>query len=92
MTHVFDGGVKLFEGPPKRPWQRVGGISENRSVRSKDAPTQLAVEESDATTVWRENVGMRLGSALDQSATPEPWEVVRHLTGGIGSAEQRGDT
>jgi hypothetical protein len=34
---------------------------------------------------------MRAGPALDQPPKTEPSEVVRHLTRGIGSAEQRGD-
>ena len=34
---------------------------------------------------------MRTGPALDQPPKTEPTEVVRHLTRGIGSAEQRGD-
>lgn len=47
--------------------QRVGGVSQHRRIGSKHAPIVLAVEEGDATTVQPEDVGMRLGTPLDQS-------------------------
>ena len=91
LIDAFDGGVELFEGAAKRPGYGIANVSQDGSVRTKDAPVQFAVEEGDATTVRREDVRMRTRPALDQPAKTEPTEVVCRLTRGIGPAEQRGD-
>ena len=85
---MFDGGVKLFDGLPTRSRHRVGGVSQNRSVRSKDAPVESAVEKGDATTVWREDVCVRLDRCSISPRRRSCWRSYGHLTRGRGSAEQ----
>src|SRR4029450_8468297 len=90
LTDAFDGGVELFEGASKRPGQGVTPVSQDRGVGPKDGQVQFAIEECDATTVRREDVRVRTGPALNQPSKTKPAQIVRHLTSGIGSAEQGG--
>ena len=50
----------------------------------------LGVEHCGADAVVGEQVGVGVREAFDQAVEPQPGEVVAHLVGGVGPAEQFG--
>ena len=58
---------------------------------SEDPEIEFAVKESHALAIGRQPVPVRVRLPINQRPEPEAPKVVRHLGGGIGAAEQRGD-
>jgi hypothetical protein len=86
-----DGRIELFKGGVERPGKSVTvGVQRGR-MGSEDPKIKLAVEEGDALPVGRQTVPVRLGLPVNQGAEPQTPEVVGHLRGAIGTAEQCSD-
>ena len=86
-----DGRIELGQGGAERSGQRVRGGVQRGRVGSEYSEIQLAVEEGHPLAIRRQMISVRVGLAVNQRAEPKAPEVVRHLGGGIGAAEQRGD-
>ena len=89
--NLCEGRIELFEGRAERPGKRVRRGLQGGRMRSEDPEIEFAVKESHALAIGRQPVPVRVRLPINQRPEPEAPKVVRHLGGGIGAAEQRGD-
>jgi hypothetical protein len=84
-------GVEVVEGCPKRARQGIVLGEKRGPVRPEDAEVEFGVEEGDFESVAGSRVAVRVGNAMDQPLETQPPQVVGHLRGAVGAAEQRFD-
>ena len=89
--NLCEDGIKLFERRAKGPGKGVRREVQRGRLGSEDPEIELAVEEGDTLAIGRQAVPMRVRLPVNERAEPEAPKVVRHLRGGIGTAEQGGD-
>src|SRR5512135_962424 len=85
MPDMPVNGVQCVAELDRSGWP-VGG-----DEGSQHPVVDLAVEHGNALPVLGELVGVAAGQPLDEPVDAEPGEVVAHLVGGVGGAEQSGD-
>ena len=84
----MDVVVDAFEGVAE---VRGCGRSVSGQQWSQELVVHLGVEDRDALAVVGEDVGVGTVEAFDQPVEAQPRQVVAHLVGGVGGAEQSGD-
>ena len=82
---------QLVERGAKWAWQPVVGWQQGRPLGPQDAEIEFRAEEGHLQAVTGGRIAMRLRDAMDQPFEAEASEVIGHLRGGVGPAEERLD-
>ena len=83
--HTFVDGVK---SATEREW---GGGFVGGEQRGEEAVVDFGVEEGYADALGGEEIGVRIWDPSDESVETKAPQVIRHLGGGVGGAEEVAD-
>ena len=84
-------GVEVIQDLTEPSGQRVIFREKRGPIWSKDPQIQLAIEEGGPEAVGGRGIMVRAADSVNEAFEPEPTEVVRHLSRGIRTAEERFD-